>query len=418
MARAVAGNQVQVSPGLYLGSPTPMPERQDAFFMPANSGTLGNEIAFFAEHPAATNYGSTSLYSELREQVSGDQDNGATLGTGGQDYVIFDGFYLDEFYNIPQGNGGIVNAFGESYFCEFRRLAFDRYDRSYVGNYNANCIYMDGTNNHKVLDCRFEGAIPNSANHNNASINIYNSGDYLIQNCYFGNNTNGIYSKENFIQPSTDPPPDFRNSGTVRYCHFYQGGIGFEVQQGNTIDVEYNLFEDNDPLFAASLMLDSGPDRIGELTWRFQHNTIILPGGADIGFFMKDVLGGLTNCVWRDNIVYSPSAMSSGYFVTTSAWDSGSITQWTWADWTIDYNCYYAPTALRWYGDALGELVTSLADWRTETGQEANSIDSDPEFVGGGDYRLANNAQAALTASSTGGPVGCYVTGSEEIGIR
>ena len=39
-------------------------------------------------------------------------------------------------------------------------------------------------------------------------------------------------------------------------------------------------------------------------------------------------------------------------------------------------------------------------------------------FAGAGDYRLSSNGQDALTASDVGGPVGCYVTGSEEIGVR
>ena len=55
-----------------------------------------------------------------------------------------------------------------------------------------------------------------------------------------------------------------------------------------------------------------------------------------------------------------------------------------------------------------------------DTGQKGEGILDIKEFVdlANHDYRLANHGQAALTASSSGGPVGCYITGNEEIGLR
>jgi len=70
-----------------------------------------------------------------------------------------------------------------------------------------------------------------------------------------------------------------------------------------------------------------------------------------------------------------------------------------------------------------------LAGWKTATGEDDDSIDTAPSFVNaaGGDYHLTQNGQPALTLGrvvhSIGGtngdtiPAGCYITGSEEIGI-
>jgi hypothetical protein len=79
---------------------------------------------------------------------------------------------------------------------------------------------------------------------------------------------------------------------------------------------------------------------------------------------------------------------------------------------TTNYNLY--PGTLRW----LGGTYTTLAAWRTAVGGEANSDTTNPNFVSAGtltpeSYKISG---AALTASDVGGPVGAYITGSEQIG--
>lgn len=50
MANAVAGNRVQVAPGTYLRSVDPNESRYAPVWRPANSGTNGNPIVFFAQY--------------------------------------------------------------------------------------------------------------------------------------------------------------------------------------------------------------------------------------------------------------------------------------------------------------------------------------------------------------------------------
>jgi len=62
---------------------------------------------------------------------------------------------------------------------------------------------------------------------------------------------------------------------------------------------------------------------------------------------------------------------------------------------TIDYNDYYAPNT----GGVLGYLstdITTLSDWKTATGQDANSLNTNPNLTNAGgttasDYRLTSN---------------------------
>jgi hypothetical protein len=79
---------------------------------------------------------------------------------------------------------------------------------------------------------------------------------------------------------------------------------------------------------------------------------------------------------------------------------------------TTNYNLY--PGTLRWANGT----YTTLAAWRTAVGGEANSATTNPNFVSAGtltaeSYKISG---AALTASDVGGPVGAYITGSEQIG--
>jgi hypothetical protein len=62
-------------------------------------------------------------------------------------------------------------------------------------------------------------------------------------------------------------------------------------------------------------------------------------------------------------------------------------------------------------------VESGITNWRSASGHDANSQVLDPEFVGSGSYKLQSGSDA-LTASSTSGPVGCYITGNEIMGVR
>lgn len=69
--------------------------------------------------------------------------------------------------------------------------------------------------------------------------------------------------------------------------------------------------------------------------------------------------------------------------------------------------------------------VAQWSAWLTAAGvpataRQTHSLESNPGFVdfANDDYHLSAHGQAVLTAANTGGPVGCYITGTEEVGLR
>lgn len=214
----------------------------------------------------------------------------------------------------------------------------------------------------------------------------------------------------------------FLTDGEISYNHFKECTNPVQTQQGILVRIHHNLMEDVlGSYFDSGWWIDYGPNRQGLLEWQFFNNTIVLSSTGANGLLIEDN-PQLSNIAFKNNIVYAPSG-HTGYMVSSAAFDTGSMENWDWSDFSvIDYNCYYmvGGGAPRFYGRALGSGMTGLSNWQTETGDEGNSITSDPEFVdaANGDYRLANNSQEALTAGDTGGRLGCYELGTETIGIR
>ena len=65
-------------------------------------------------------------------------------------------------------------------------------------------------------------------------------------------------------------------------------------------------------------------------------------------------------------------------------------------------------------------LESGLPAWRASSGRDAHAVVTAPQFTDATthDYRLLANGQPALTASSSGGPVGAYLAPGDVIGPR
>jgi hypothetical protein len=416
MARATAGNQVQCAAGVYTGQAQAtnwMPS-----FYPANSGTAGNEIVFFAATPAATNRGSPSSWSELRIDTpgsitSGDAVMGVSADYGGT-HVIFDGFYANGTY-VPAYSSHGAFIIGKPN-VKFRRIYYD-YGDDYIGmvtgqpsdNYVVFWVGTRSTTASEITDCYLTG---NSGygNHNYACITVgYATTNIVIRNNTFYDVQNGIFVKD-----------DASDSGNATYgeisynrfeaCNLLSITIQ-HVQSGEALNIHHNLFLDG------AIENDfSGFSASGRQTYNVYNNTFV---GSAAGYVMQQDGSGS----YESNPSFYNNVLADNASSVTAFWLANSLDFATnFADYSaLDHNVYYDSNGAANFNDGTNRNFTSFKGELTSLPsgvQEANSLETTVTFVGGGDYRLASNGQGALTASDVGGPVGCYVTGSEEIGVR
>lgn len=401
MANAVAGNKVRCGPGNYSGIVAGK-ARFTASFMPANSGTSGNPIVFFAQYPAATNYGNTALYSWVRNDGTTDPNTRAVLGADGRNHIIYDGFYARYSTSVPGPSEGMFCA-NNCTGAYFRRLAADM-DGPYLGD-NTNAIFLQGGSDYIVTDCYFNGS-PSS--HRNASqIQTYGVNGFVCEyNTFVGTVSGyGLY-----VKGSNN---SLRNRGVV--CRYNKAtGVGHAFGTVDDALIYQNLVTG---AVQAAIQPESSGDGWAGLV--MYNNTISVTGSNAFAFWLRPMIltaGG--NRIYN-NVVVVPTG-TSNECIGGGDMSVGEIQRFD----LLDYNVYYANGATPRFSLPGGQQQ-GLTNWRSAlaaagtpvASRETNSISSDPLFVGSGSYKLQGSSPA-LTASNVGGPCGCYITGNEEIGIR
>lgn len=236
MEQAVAGNVIQVGPGVYTG-----PQTGDHWlpsFAPANSGTVDDLIIIYAQLPASTNPDAGRQLSKLRNNGPQDADH-STYGVRGYasaQHVIWDGFWVDQDDGAqPQPSGGQC-ALGGATGVEIRRGLFDRADVAGGDNYAS--IFAQETVDCVICDCLFRGGTSDvsgtrAAARNDAAISMYGNDNLTIEHSTFADNPNNGYSMGTaiFVKGSRESGS---NSGTIRYCRI--SGLSPEGSQGIEIN--------------------------------------------------------------------------------------------------------------------------------------------------------------------------------------
>lgn len=409
LARAVAGNIVQLAPGTYEGTIAGH-GNSDPIFVPTNAGSSGNPIIFTAQYPAAYNL-DTSLYTQF-----GRSDDVAPPGTscpiwGSRNYAILDGVFFSYAQGAMPWTRGIVYYGFSITGMEVRRLLFERTD---LGNDddgdNYNCIQYHEALDCKVSDCWFTngyGTPPMS--HNESCITTYAGRNFTIEHCYFENVATAVYIK------GTDGPGTIGNYGVIRYCNIAGNYINVELAISkatgtDVVEVTQNLItmaSDGDHALAFDLEVTGSANRY----FNVHHNTFIgaVNSSNMNGVVVVDNIASLGDGDQFANNIVAIMSASSELLVNTAIAVTG------FAAW--DYNRYYSGGSSPQF--FLGSTRDGLAAWQSASSRDTNSTAGDPQFVnaGAGNYKLAGGSPC-LTASSTGGPIGCYITGSEEIGLR
>lgn len=400
--RAAAGNIVEVAPGTY--SAVGGSGGDGAAFQIGVAGSSGNLIVFTAKYPAAYN---ASSRTKLRNTASlvGSVHDAPVLKL--HNYVAVDGFYFDYSDGARPSTRGIVYLGYGLTGCEVRRCRFDRQDLDANDDGdNYNCIQHHFTTNAKIRDNHFYNGYDSTGSHNEACMTTYGAENFLFENNWIENATTGLYIK------GGDGGQPEGNTGTVRYNFFDRTRIGIEctttaASGSGEVIITQNLVKEAASGVNHALMFENSS--VTECrNFKVRNNTFI--GTGDEGNGVVGTESGISGsgCEFKDNIV---ATFATHTQVTVNC--QQALTNFT----TWDYNRYYENGNTVQY--FLSSTHNGLAAWQSASSRDANSTEGDPSFVNqaSGDYTLAGGSPC-LTASSTGGPIGCYITGSEEIGLR
>lgn len=413
MQNAAAGDVVEFAPGSY--SFTDTGNALTPCFRPWNDGTSLNPITFVAKYPAANNTNS-SLYTTFKRP--GATPSSPIFGAGGngayRSYITYDGIHVDHAQDGYPSTRGICyfgNDLTSSNNNTIRRCRFDQIDLGAYGDIdNLNCVHIHGCTDVKVQDNHFLGGHRTGMGHNEACVLTYGGDNTTIEHNTFEDVICGIYIKGSYGSLSND--------GNIRFNKF--SGSGFSAMElaavvnGGQLNVYQNLLIDNISN-AEGMTFDSGAAGLEMYDTAFYNNTIVSDTTAQNGLIFMEA-NPYVRCEVRDNIVVY---VANGITQTiVNAWNETDLSTMT----AFDYNWYWnnGNNTAYAYNATLYDGATAFTDWKAAlpSSFDANSNEGDPNFtnIGTGDYTIASGS--ALTASSTAGPVGCYITGSEEIGKR
>jgi hypothetical protein len=412
LASAVAGDIIGVDPGIYTATRT----TKDNFpkWRATNSGSSGSPIRIVAKYIATglESVPSNANRSELRHTGSDMASNGTCsgpiVGCNGEDYVEWVVFYVDESTSPTKQDNGPVVQFGST-GGRISHFVIDAITANWNDNHNGiRCENGDGLT---ITNNRINGVRNlQSSTHNAAGVMCYQ-----VRGSTFAHNTisdcgSGLYFKGGFNDAHGYTVEYNRisdcNNGIICGQTGLAGGSNTTIDGGADNVCRYNLV-------TGSLSTNGGikcaPDLTGSYNWKVHHNTVVSAAGSAIIdsslCFDAQIYDNIFACVAASDNFESQLLRAYGHTPGVPVNDSFN-------------NRYFSYAGVpRWSYNAT--YYSSIGDWQTATGEDVSSTYGDPEFEdrAGDDYRL-DAASPCLTLSSTGGPVGCYITGSETIGVE
>lgn len=423
MARAQAGDQVRCAVGVLEALCTN--ERYVPAFRPANSGTPGNHIVFFSENRASTETRGSAYYTEIRSNAYYNWGSPA-FGVTGRNYVIFDGFYFKMSTAYPARDGGSA-LLHTSNGCEFRGLRIDCDFSNGDTGYNFNPVRIASAQNSAIRDCLFTGNIQSHANGSN--ITVYSATGLDIANNTFNCIPNGtaifIKGAENSVYSSNVRIYLNRTSngrimaGNVDEADIYNNLVVADNGMGDSRWAAFYYYPDMSNIRVYNNTVVGSATYISGAMWADQPGTHF---GTQSRFYDNIVsLSSGTYCYLQ---VFNNAVLQDGGITFTR---TGSNAEMAERIDRLDGNVYYqAGGALR-FSNAVGTPYASLSEWSgalaspinmRANARETNSIGANPLFVGGGDYRLQAGSPARAGVGGRTTTAGCYITGTEEIGVR
>lgn len=381
MSNAVAGDVVNFLDGTYdIGQQGD--DYRTPTLNPSNSGTLGNPIIFKAENRHIAVLNGTPKAGEY---------NCVLAGVKSKNYIVWDGFkstcsngaYMAMMVISGVDGGGIGNTLKNN------ELVGATHSTGGSNNYEG--ILVDGGTDSLIQNNYIHGYRESAENHNTSGYKSYRTVRTTIENNTFSNNTCNIY-------------PKFGGTDDIFKNNLLLTPTGTE-----------NVYIEN---FAQPHV---------NQVW---HNNIII-GGGTINFTSQGNDGN--SLTVYNNTFYNTRSVGIGGQDTNnwSSWNniisgnaSLSVVGWAYINPSyLNYNQYYlssgTPTfEARAYSTPC--TASSLGAWQGTCSYEANSINTNPNFINPGgtsaeDYKRASylpNGRGGLYASV----MGAYITGNEIIG--
>lgn len=393
---AQAGDTVLVAAGTYTTSGNTSGTRWTVALNPANDGTSESPITF---------RGVGTVYIRMDGDAIGPM-----IGCDDRDYILWDNFYIDDYYGGSVSDTGPV-VFHVATGCKLTNSTVVGHPGSY---YNGQATFTDNYNGVR-LEFTTSITISNNTirqftegNHNQAGTMLYAAVDSIIEHNYYTTCRSGVYVKG--LVGSTS------NSGTVIRFNWFEGngdGVIPYYYSTNT-HIYQNVFKENT---GSSIYADpAGYSQANGLV--IANNTIV--GGsatADYGIFIKSNFDSGANSRFYNNIIY-------GAFTYDIIMDTGVTLNYQ----DYEHNVYYGFNSF----GLLGSTGITFSNWTTTYAQDNSSpagINQDPLFVDTTYYKLQAGSPALtlgvdiLDLDGDGQtndtvPAGAYITGSETIGIE
>ncbi len=369
-----AGDFVTVRPGNYAG------------FQLETSGTAAAPINFFAEPGVLIN-----TANPVRGQHGINLENAS--------HVIVDGFSVT---GMPRAGVRSVGVDGNQFasFVTIRNV--HSYNNGYWG-------ILTGF----VNDLLIENNVT-SGSVNEHGIYVSNSGDRPIirNNVSFGNQDNGIHMNGDIEQGTGDGIiSGALVSGNIIYNNGTGGGSGINMDGVQNSRIENNLLYNNHHSGISLYRIDGGGASTGNVVI---NNTV--HQAAD-GIWALNIQDGSTGNTARNNILVSDSTSRGAIDISVDSLSG----------FTSDYN-----VVISRFTTNGGNSNQTLAQWRTNTTQDAHSLIAAPSalFVNpaAGDYHLLSTAVAINAGSSLLAPTrdldgklrpigGAFDVGAYEFGV-
>lgn len=400
---AAAGDVVSVGAGTYSAPGTGT--RNVPAFNPANSGTSGNPIIFRANGVV---------------NVALSSGSGPMIGANTRDYIIWDGFVVDEANGVSEPDTGSVVLWD----CEGSGVQYLTIDGNGNGHGqvdNHTGVRVEVVTGGFVKNCTIRDVTSLSSNPNNgAGVLVYGCEDLTIEHNDIADCGSGIFLKGG---------PN--------------GGWTTEIV-GHA--VRYNRV---DNCVGCGLIAYAGtPAAAGTPTLIYQN----LVTGCETGlryWFFNDldedprdthyVNNTVYGCTYGMDFIGTPAAFAHAL----KAWNNifSGVTNAIISEGTTfhegDSQCAHEHNIYHNVSGAVivlngGSPTVTLANWKLtpyfhDAASPAGSS-SDPLFVSAGtNFRLQGGSYALTqgrVTNSIGGtngdtiPAGCYITGSEEIGVQ